>query len=186
MNTFTDITPEGFGYTAELYPLGLLIRGEWRTVDVPRIQGLADTNGFTQNFPGIAHAAGAAFAFSRPDIVGKFRADLGAPLSIFDFDRSEKFCPAMTALWVTFTGDKSRLGEYEPTPPATVQEFAQCLRFLELIKQKQSLLDRVQETFLEFAPFVRQWSELTELFCKGDLDRLNHRLLVLGEEVVPF
>jgi len=186
MSTFTNITPAGVGYTAELHSLGLLIRGPWRSHEVPRIQVIADTAGFTQQFTGLAHAVGAAFAYSHPDFVSRFRTALGAPASVFDFPKKETLCPAATALWVSFTGNKSRLAGTEPPPPATVDEFAQCERFLELIKEKKALLLRVCDTFSDFTPFVRQWDELSELLNVGDHPRLLLRLHELANEPVPF
>lgn len=65
--------------------------------------------------------------------------------------------------------------------PRDADDFGRCYRLLKKFAPWRATLSRVSDRFSEWAPIVKAWAELEELFEKKEFAKLHTRLTELGK-----
>lgn len=167
-------------YRVEHCPHGILVHGESLPADaLEALAALAESQGFDQHDPGIAHACVALFAFVNEESGPLWRAEIDAGLSHLDpltgWSRGTDTGVSAITIAYVLSGGLVPLLRFGVGVPHDNGDFGRCLRLVRLMGWG-ARLQEVADHYPEWQVIVDQWEALAHAHDAGCADAVGQCL----------
>ncbi len=172
--------PGPAAYRVEHCPHGILVHGESLPSEaLEALVALAESQGFGQHDPGIAHACRALFAFVNEKSGALWRTEIDAGLSRLDpltaWSRGTDTGVSAITIAHVLSGGLVPLLRFGVGVPHDNGDFGRCLRLVRLMDWSDRLQE-VADRYPEWQAIVDQWSTLVTLYDAGMMDAVGRCL----------